>query len=229
MFLIGKGKMSGGVFNRLSGYHNRKSIRLFGYNYSRPGYYFVTMCIHDRGQWLFGDIVDNKTVLNKTGVIVREELLTTANQRSNVIIDEYIIMPNHIHVIFKLTECRGTACRAQSVNQCSTFDTASGYANPGTARRALTKTIEQFGKPTIGTIPTIVRSFKSAVSKRIHIYNPQFEWQRNYYDCMIRNEKSLFFIRRYIQRNPMKWVDDFNNHMDKEIRDLETDFSMMNR
>lgn len=87
----------------------------------------------------------------------------------------------------------------------------------GTARRAPTGTMEQFGKPTVGTIPTIIRSFKSAVSKRIHEKNPEFKWQRDYYEHVIRNETSLFLIRKYVHENPVRWKCDSENHIDREI------------
>ncbi|MGM0462933.1 MAG: transposase [Fibrobacterota bacterium] len=68
-----------------------------------------------------------------------------------------------------------------------------------------------FGKPVIGSIPAIIRSFKSAVSKRFHDI-PGFEntklWQRNYWEHIIRNEESLYTIRHYIRNNPEKWQND---------------------
>jgi REP element-mobilizing transposase RayT len=81
----------------------------------------------------------------------------------------------------------------------------------GTARRAPT---EQFGKPT-------VRAFKSAISKRVHETGCGFKWQRNYYEHVIRDEKSIFFIRKYIHENPMAWGSDSENHIDHEIREFE--------
>ena len=67
---------------------------------------------------------------------------------------------------------------------------------------------EQFGHPTIGTIPTIIRSFKSAVTKRINAirHTPgERVWQRNYYEHVIRDERALWAIRNYIRENPRNW------------------------
>ena len=111
-------------------------------------------------------------------------------------------MPNHFHGIIYLR--RGTARDVDTVRK------------EGTARRAPTRSTEQFGKPTIGTIPTIVRAFKSAVSKRIHEIAPAFRWQRNYYEHCIRDDKSLYLIRNYIRENPLQWPDDSENHIDRE-------------
>ncbi len=72
---------------------------------------------------------------------------------------------------------------------------------------------EQFGKPTHGSIPTIIRSYKSAVTKQIneHRNSPGTPvWQRNYYEHIIRNNESLNRIRRYILQNPIRW------HLDRQ-------------
>ena len=74
----------------------RRSIRLREYDYSSAGAYFVTICTQNR-ECLFGDVVDGQMVLNRWGEIVRSEWLKTAEIRSNVVIDEFVIMPNHLH------------------------------------------------------------------------------------------------------------------------------------
>ncbi|OUL21525.1 hypothetical protein BV372_31620 [Nostoc sp. T09] len=71
-------------------------------------------------------------------------------------------------------------------------------------------TTEQFGKPVPGSIPTVIRSFKSAVTKRINLmrktpYPPV--WQRDYYESIIR-EDGLDNVRQYIINNPVKWAED---------------------
>jgi len=92
-----------------------------------------------------------------------------------------------------------------------------------------TKTIEQFGKPTKNSIPTIVRLFKSTTTKQINQLRRdtlqrvsttpmqrvsttpmQPLWQRNYYEHIIRNEIELNRIRQYIIDNPKKWKTDEN-------------------
>ena len=122
----------------------RKSIRLKEYDYASAGAYFVTICTHDR-KCLFGTVTDEKIVLNDTGRIVESEWLQTAEIRDNVFTDAYIVMPNHFHGILFIEEPndgRGTVHRAP--------------------------TVEQFGKPTSNSIPTIIRSFKATVTKQIN-------------------------------------------------------------
>jgi hypothetical protein len=119
----------------------------------------------------------------------------------------------------------GTELRAQcdaareSDNPGMAAGDESGFLNSGTARRAPTGDtvgidgsdvgiIEQFGKPINGSLPTIIRAFKSTVSKQIHETDGKFKWQRDYYERIIRDEKSLFVIRKYIHENPENWKND---------------------
>lgn len=188
--------MSSGVFNQFSGYHNRRSIRLRNYNYSRPGAYFVTMCIHDRTQRLFGDVVDEKMVLNNAGEIVRNEWQKTFQIRNELKMGEYVIMPNHFHGIVIIRDVSVGAYRHTPLQ------------NPETEFRSPSK-----------NIGAIVRGFKSVVTKRINELRKtpgESVWQRNYYEHVIRDgEKSLFQIRRYIQDNPLNWDSDEENPFGK--------------
>jgi len=78
--------------------HHRRSIRLKGYNYSQPGAYFITLCTYQRQCW-FGEIRQAQMHLNQIGKIVEQEWLKSAQMRPNIKLDEWIIMPNHLHVI----------------------------------------------------------------------------------------------------------------------------------
>ncbi len=174
--------------------HHRHSIRLKYYDYSSPGAYFITICTKNRA-CLFGNIVNGKMILNEYGKIAHDEWLKTEIIRPRVKLDSFVIMPNHIHGIIILNDdicyCRGTLQRAPTTQRAPTF--------------------EQFGKPTSDSIPTIVRLFKSATTKRINEYRntPTVSvWQRNYYEHIIRNNTELKHIRNYIENNPIKWEND---------------------
>lgn len=170
--------------------HHRRSIRLQGYDYSSPGAYFITICTQNR-ESLFGDVVDGAMVLNEFATIAQRCWLEIPCHFLNVSLDEYVIMPNHVHGIIIIGE--------QNVG--------ARHAVP------LPPRTERFGKPTHGSIPTIVRSFKSAVAKRIneHRGTPGAPvWQRNYYEHIIGTGESLDRIRRYIAENPLRW------HLDRE-------------
>jgi REP element-mobilizing transposase RayT len=196
--------MSSGIYNRYTGYHNRRSIRLRGYNYSRPGYYFVTICIHDRKQKLFGSF-DNGPVgagskpapvfkPNQYAQTVQQTWHDLPNHISNIVLDEFIIMPNHVHGIIRISD--------HDINRAGLEDRAG--LEPA---------------PTVG-LPEIVRQLKTFSARRINIRRNtpgQPVWQRNYYDHVIRDEKSLYFIRKYIRENPVNWSDDSESHIDREI------------
>ena len=95
--------------------HHRKSIRLPGYDYSEAGWYFVTICVHNR-ECLFGKIQKNKMVQNNLGLIVEMEWNKTSQLRQNINLDEYIIMPNHIHGIIHIKNHIAGATRWVDLN-----------------------------------------------------------------------------------------------------------------
>ncbi len=83
--------------------HHRRSIRLPGADYSVPGFYFVTMCAKNR-EHLFGEVIDGEMVLNEFGRVVSEEWEKSSTLRPNIVMDEFMVMPNHFHGIILITE-----------------------------------------------------------------------------------------------------------------------------
>ena len=98
-------------------YPKRKPIRLKEYNYSKPGYYHVTMCIHNHKE-LFGYIKDSQMFLNKYGKIAEKAWENIPDHYPYVETDEYIVMPNHIHGIIKINNSVGDG-HARPVNDLS--------------------------------------------------------------------------------------------------------------
>ena len=174
--------------------HHRRSIRIKNYDYSKNGYYFITICSKDR-ECIFGNLnvgallacAQNMIELSNAGKILDKHWNNIPNQFENVILDEYIIMPNHIHGIIIIDKDRAhDKDRAQASSA-----------------------------PTIGKI---MRSFKSksAMEYLKHIQNNDFNlsrkiWQRNYYEHIIRDDNELEKIREYIVNNPYKWDEDKDN------------------
>jgi REP element-mobilizing transposase RayT len=211
--------MSGGVYSKLTGYHNRRSIRLPGYDYSRPGYYFVTMCIHNRRRNLFGNVVGGEMVLSEFGKFTRQCWYDIPKHFPDVKIDDFIVMPNHVHGIIRIcgnpvgaNNYSPLPIREQTPSASATTYEPDGYL--------YTHTKQKHPCGTSKTVGSIVRGFKIGVSKMFHRNSPAKNiWQRGYYDHIIRDEKSLFFIREYIRSNPMNWCVDSENHVDREIRE----------
>ena len=78
-------------------YYSRKSARIPNYNYASYNYYFVTICTHNR-RCIFG----NPGSLNIMGKIAKEQILHIPDHYKNILVDHYVVMPNHIHMIIKL-------------------------------------------------------------------------------------------------------------------------------
>jgi len=203
-----------------------ESIRLPGYDYSRPGAYFITIVVHNR-QCLFGEIVNGEMTLNEFGEIVKTEWQKTGALRPNIDVDAFVVMPNHLHGILIITDNddlyhhhnrnrnrdrnrRDTLQRVSTESESESESESGMGMEPGMGMG----TIEQFGKPTHNSIPTIVRLFKSTVTKQINQIHQTLGipvWQRNYYEHIIRNDDELNKIREYIINNPLTWKTDENH------------------
>jgi putative transposase len=178
--------------------HKRKSIRLKGYDYSQQGMYFVTVCTHDH-HFLFGQIAEERMILNNAGRFANKCWLEIPEHFPHVALDEFIVMPNHIHGIVIIN------------------DTNVGANNYSPLQKNI------FRSP-YRTIGSIIRGFKIGVTKwfrkNANTYNV---WQRNYYEHVIRNEKELNKIRGYIIHNPLKWQLDRENPERIGIDQLESE------
>lgn len=171
--------------------HHRRSVRLKDYDYSSVGAYYITVCTRDR-QCLFGEIIENKIHLNKYGKIAKKEWMKTPMVRPNIKLDEFVIMPNHIHGIITISNNPTTTC-SRGVLQYAPTNT---FCSPSQ------------------TIGSIIRGFKSTITRQINILCDTPDrpiWQRSFYDHVIRNEISLHKIREYIVDNPLTWQSDIEN------------------
>lgn len=176
---------------------NRKSIRLKNYDYSSNGYYFVTICTQNREK-LFGEIVGAtlRGRPNNPDKIIVKWLLESENKFKDIKIDEYIVMPNHIHFIIKRT---GDHTGVTGDHIGSTGDHAGS-------------TGDHIGSPLrdiIGWFKTMSTNEYIAGVKdgRFMPFKGRL-WQRNYYEHIIRNYDDYINIAEYIQNNPLKWEED---------------------
>ena len=167
--------------------HCRKSIRLKNYDYSSNGYYFVTICVQNREN-LFGEIV-GATLCgrpNNPDKIITKWLLELENKFNDIKIDEYIIMPNHIHFIIKRM---GEHTGSMGEHTGSTGD------HIGAPLRDI-----------IGWCKTMTTNeYIAGVKSGKFIPFKGRLWQRNYYEHIIRNYDDYINIAEYIQNNPLKW------------------------
>ena len=185
--------------------HHRRSIRLKGYDYSQEGLYFVTICVQNR-HCLFGRIADKEMILNEYGKIAYDEWFKTPNIRSNVQLDAFVVMPNHIHGIIVITNNdigRGVSHTPSSDNDANNGHEHSNtpVSNGGVCDTPL--------RSPANTIGAIIRGYKSAVTRQMRELGfLDIIWQRNYYEYIIRNEQAYQNISDYIIHNSEKWQDD---------------------
>lgn len=178
--------------------HNRHSIRLPGYDYTVPGTYFLTILTHKK-EHLFGKVIKGVVQLSPVGEVAHEQWGKIPTYFSNVILDAFVIMPNHIHGILVIT--------------ARTTHTGKGKG----------KAFERYSNPNIfgsnalpiqlgsqaGSVPAIVQNYKSITSRKINkqLNSPGSTiWHRNYYEHIIRDEEDYNRILQYIQENPLQWV-----------------------
>ncbi len=167
-----------------------KSARLAGYDYRNEGLYFVTICTKNKFHY-FGEIENGNLLLNDIGLLAQKFWAEIPQHFSHVSLDEFVIMPNHIHGIICIDEMPNVetlhATSLQNSNKNAHFQNIS---------------------PKAYSLSVIIRSFKSAVSKESRKINPDFEWQSRFYDHIIRDARSFENIKNYIINNPSNWKDD---------------------
>ena len=174
--------------------HHRQSIRLNGYNYAESGAYFVTICTQGH-PCLFGEIVDGQTHANALGQMVQETWCDLPDHYPHVELDAFVLMPNHVHMVIVLTEGSdvvGAGFKPALVH--------GPVPTPDSTKRH--------------GLAEIVRAFKTFSSQKVNKCRGLRGvplWQRNYYEHIIRNERALTHIRRYITENPQRWAQDREN------------------
>ncbi len=206
----------GGATDR-SPVRNRRSIRLRGYDYSQAGAYFITICTQNR-RCLFGEIVHGGMRLNAAGKMVQTVWDEIPAYYPGIDIDEFIIMPNHIHGIVTIvgaaprgrpdTRSRRAWGEGQAQGPAPTRGPAptGGFALTGDSPAGESASTRL-------SLPDVVHRFKTMTTKRyvdgVKRNNwPPFPgrlWQRNYWEHVVRNESELNRIREYIRHNPAKW------------------------
>lgn len=160
-------------------YPYRKRLRLEFYDYSQPGYYFITICTKERHQEILcsiehtvGAIINRppRISLTSLGRIVDETIRAIPDHYPGISVDQFIIMPDHVHLILS-------------------------FRHIGPDGR-------QIAAPT--PLPNVIQQMKRIISKQVGVSL----WQKGFYDHVIRNDEDLTNVRRYIRSNPLKWIQD---------------------
>ena len=177
------------------------SARLQNWDYGWPGAYFITICTHNWKNY-FGEIIDKKIELSNIGVIADILWCEIKNHAKNIELGEFVVMPNHIHGILVL-------------NNDGIVETLHAIETLHATSLPIKNEFMSSISPKNNTISSIIRSYKSAVTKHCHRLGYDFKWQTRFYDHIIRNEKSFDKITNYIIHNPENWEND--KFMEKNV------------
>ena len=180
--------------------YRSETTRLKGWDYSKPGRYFITICTYNK-DYLFGEIKGGIMELSNFGQIALQEWWKSFEMRTELFCDAFVIMPNHIHGIVGIdkiigdglpVETHGRASQQQQQQQQQQQNHGVAYRSP--------KSVSSF-----------VAGFKSSATKKINEcrHSPKDPvWQSRFHDHIIRNEIEFFRIKNYIINNPKNWKED---------------------
>jgi putative transposase len=214
--------------------HHRRSIRLKGYDYSQQGLYFITLCVQNR-VCLFGEIVNGEMTENAAGKTARQCWNDIPNHYPQVILHEFVVMPNHIHGIIQITDTPVVphvgAKYLSPMNTTTPADNGALMDNNNGAfadnddgvlmgNDIRAKNISPLPPPpplppsppprgTSQTVGAMVRGFKIGVTKWMRQHTDVVDvWQRNYWEHIIRTHDEYERIATYIENNPTNWNND---------------------
>ncbi len=203
------------------------SARLPNWNYGSQASYFITICTKNRDHF-FGEIENGKIVLTDVGIIAEQFWREIPNHFPHIELGNFVVMPNHTHGILIITgndlkrgdgvlddgvddavddvvmddvvmddvvDCRGVAMQR--------LYNPPRHPYPGQKNDKMSSI-----SPKPGTISTIIRSYKSVVTKHAKQFDAKFAWQPRFHDHIIRNQISFENIQKYILNNPFKWKED---------------------
>ena len=179
--------------NKYKGKFRSETTRLKSWDYGWNGAYFVTICCKDR-ECFFGEVVRKRVILSKIGKTTESYWKEIPKHFPFVRLGEFVVMPNHVHGIIH-------------IEKENDGHNAVGTQNLASLRVERKQPLNKFG-PQSQNLGSIIRGFKTGVTKSARKIRNDFKWQSRYYDHIIRDRESLARITEYINRNPENWEDD---------------------
>jgi putative transposase len=167
--------------------HHRRSVRLQGHDYTGPSAYYITICTKDRA-CVFGEVMNGALKPTRRGMVAAECWRDIPNHRPEIGLDEFVIMPNHMHGILWVF-------RAEEIRATQVSPLRGPRLEPG-------------------SLGAIVGAYKAAVSRTINKIRPGAAvglWQPNYFEHIIRDQRGLEALREYTFTNPDRWERDLEN------------------
>jgi len=204
------------------------SARRPGWDYADTGYYFITICTS--GDEFFGNVVNDKDGEARVGLSAVGEIADglwreIPRHFDCVILDKYVVMPNHVHGIVIINDGHKNAhsidaqCR-DAINRVSTVDAINGNCLKNKQKGGVTGKYNPMGKKSLSEI---IRWYKGRCKFEINKTINDFSWQARYHDRIIRDAEELNRTREYIADNPKNWPLDKNNKSHKNNKNLTLD------
>jgi len=206
--------------------HHRRSIRLKDYDYSQAGAYYFTIVAQNRA-CLFGSIVNTEMVLNDAGEMIWKQWHALPERFTNIELDEFVVMPNHIHGILLITDNTrggaGLSSPSDTIIPIGQTRRGDGLSSPSGTDTPIPTGQAQGTAPTNAAhdpaVGNILGAWKSILTTEYIHGVLQHHWepfdrkllQRDYWEHIIQNERELDAIREYIINNPANWDTDDQN------------------
>ena len=169
-----------------------ESARLKNWDYRSPGWYFVTVCTAGK-RLVFGDVANGEMIHSALGSNADAQLRAVPSHYKDVILDAFVVMPNHMHAILVITGRHRYTPNAELETDRVGKVRADGMPAP----------------PSAGSLSAIVRSYKAGVTRwAVANGSPGFKWQSRFYDHLLRTNRTVNAVRDYIRCNPMNWPQD---------------------
>ncbi|MGM0582555.1 MAG: transposase [Bacteroidota bacterium] len=206
--------------NKFNGKYRIESSRRQKWDYRWDAGYFITICTKNR-QHFFGEINDGKMQLSHQGILADVFWHEIPNHAKSVRLDEFVVMPNHIHGIlilqnglpppdyfdvFDFGNLNNNLNRGGRDRACPVSTIARSNDINNSTNELLGK--NRFQNPGKNSISSIIGSYKSSVTKHANRLNLENGWQTRFHDHIIRTKEEYFRIKYYIRNNPKNWEED---------------------
>ncbi len=200
--------------NKFKNKYRIPSARLPHWDYRWAGAYFITICTQNR-IYYFGEITNDNMQYSPVGAIADVLWYEIPHYAKNVELGAFVVMPNHIHGILilhneNIADTTDNVDNADNVDDVETLHATSLPPQPPQTQHQTNHKNKQMSKisPKPNSISTIIRSYKSAVTKHAHRLGFDFQWQSRFYDHIIRDDAAFQKISNYIVNNPSNWKED---------------------
>jgi len=188
------------------------SARAAWWDYRNDATYFVTICTAGREHY-FGEILETtlkqEMQLSGMGKIAHQHWLEIPEHFPFVKLNVFVVMPNHVHGILVINHSMETLPLKTLLGSVETLHATSLQQQTD---QPIIKNEEMASiSPKQGSLSSVIRSYKSSVSKQCRAIHADFVWQTRFHDRIIRDESEFWKIREYILNNPVNWGKDKYN------------------